>query len=177
MALGRSYNCPNASEVSIKDIDKTNQCQTTTKHNKAWIIFTGIYYIDGLVQEIRNSSALAMELRLSCINPSMFCQISNKRHALVGNKIVDHSDAVGVSQTWRCSNYIFMLDLAPGFSGLGKDNCKMGWNTFKCWGSVHLYWRFDSILQQASPFLSTHFNRLYQSEAAKYNTNAYPPSN
>ena len=27
--------------------------------------------IDGLVQERRNSSALAMELRLSCINPSI----------------------------------------------------------------------------------------------------------
>ena len=29
-------------------------------------------YIDCLVQEIRNSSALAMELRLSCINPSIW---------------------------------------------------------------------------------------------------------
>ena len=28
------------------------------------------HYIDGLVQERRNSSALAMELRLSCINPT-----------------------------------------------------------------------------------------------------------
>ena len=28
------------------------------------------YYADGLVQERRNSSALAMELRLSCTNPS-----------------------------------------------------------------------------------------------------------
>ena len=28
-------------------------------------------YIDGLVQEICNSSALAMELRLSCTNPSI----------------------------------------------------------------------------------------------------------
>ena len=28
-------------------------------------------YLDGLVQERRNSSALAMELRLSCINPSI----------------------------------------------------------------------------------------------------------
>ena len=27
--------------------------------------------VDGLVQERRNSSALAMELRLSCINPSV----------------------------------------------------------------------------------------------------------
>ena len=29
------------------------------------------YHIDGLVQERRNSSALAMELRLSCTNPSI----------------------------------------------------------------------------------------------------------
>ena len=29
-------------------------------------------YIDGLVQERHNSSALAMELRLSCTNPSIF---------------------------------------------------------------------------------------------------------
>ena len=29
------------------------------------------WYIDGLVQERRNSSALAMELRLSCTNPSI----------------------------------------------------------------------------------------------------------
>ena len=28
-------------------------------------------YIDGFVQERRNSSALAMELRLSCTNPSI----------------------------------------------------------------------------------------------------------
>ena len=28
------------------------------------------YHIDGLVQERQNSSVLAMELRLSCINPS-----------------------------------------------------------------------------------------------------------
>ena len=32
------------------------------------------YYFDGLVQEKRNPSALAMELRLSCTNPSI-CNI------------------------------------------------------------------------------------------------------
>ena len=31
------------------------------------------FQIDGLVQERRNSSALAMELRLSCTNPSRWC--------------------------------------------------------------------------------------------------------
>ena len=29
-------------------------------------------HVDGLVQERRNSSALAMELRLSCLDPSMY---------------------------------------------------------------------------------------------------------
>ena len=32
----------------------------------------GLTYIDRLVQERRNSSALAMELRLSCTNPSIY---------------------------------------------------------------------------------------------------------
>ena len=34
-----------------------------------FVIF--MLYVDGLVQERRNSSVLAMELRLSCTNPSM----------------------------------------------------------------------------------------------------------
>ena len=35
-------------------------------------------YIDGLVQERRNSSALAMELRLSCTNPSIYTYLNLK---------------------------------------------------------------------------------------------------
>ena len=31
----------------------------------------------------------------------------------------------------RCSNYIFILDLTPGFNGLGKDSGKTRWQTFK----------------------------------------------
>ena len=38
----------------------------------------------------------------------------------------------------RCSNYIFILDRTPGFSGLRKDYCKMRWETFKFWDLVHL---------------------------------------
>ena len=34
--------------------------------------------MDGLVQQKLNSSALEMELRLSCINPSELCDISHK---------------------------------------------------------------------------------------------------
>ena len=36
-------------------------------------------------------------------------QTSNISSTLVGNKIVDHSDA-----SRRCFNYIFILDLTPG---------------------------------------------------------------
>ena len=43
----------------------------------SWVLqstdFYGVY-IDGLVQERHNSSVLAMELRLSCANPSI-CDI------------------------------------------------------------------------------------------------------
>ena len=46
-------------------------------------------------------------------------QVSNIRRTLVGNKIVNHSDV------------IFILDLTPGFIGLGKDNCKTRLETFK----------------------------------------------
>ena len=36
------------------------------------IEFQIILHFDGLVQERRNSSALAMELRLSCTNPAIY---------------------------------------------------------------------------------------------------------
>ena len=38
----------------------------------------------------------------------------------------------------HCSNYIFILDLTPGFNGLGKGNGKMRWETFKFWDFVCL---------------------------------------
>ena len=38
----------------------------------------------------------------------------------------------------RCSNYIFILDLTPGFIGLGKGNCKTRQETFQFGDLVHL---------------------------------------
>ena len=54
------------------------------------------------------------ELTLYISGPIYICiyifhQTSNISHTLVGNKLVDHSDVVGAC--WRCSNYIFILDL------------------------------------------------------------------
>ena len=56
----------------------------------------------------------------------------------------------------RCSNYIFILDLIPGFNRLGKDHCKIWWEIYnfsdlmrlilECWryvwydkGKMHRY--------------------------------------
>ena len=38
----------------------------------------------------------------------------------------------------RCSNYIFILDLTPGFNILCKDNCKQRQGAFKFWDLVWL---------------------------------------
>ena len=38
----------------------------------------------------------------------------------------------------RCSNYIFILYLTPGFNRLGKDKCKTRRESFKFWDMVRL---------------------------------------
>ena len=40
--------------------------------NVRWLNITGVHHLDGSVQERRNSSALAIELCLSCTNPSIW---------------------------------------------------------------------------------------------------------
>ena len=38
----------------------------------------------------------------------------------------------------RCSNYIFVLNLTPGFNGLAKSNCKTRRQSLKFWDLVRL---------------------------------------
>ena len=64
-------------------------------------------------------------------------QISNISRALAGNIFVDHSAVAGASRR-RCSNYSFILDLAPGFNWLGKYNCNARRETVKFWYLVRL---------------------------------------
>ena len=45
------------------------------------------------------------------------------------SRLIGQYDCWSLRCSWniacrRCSSYIFILDLAPGFNGLGKDNCK-----------------------------------------------------
>ena len=37
-----------------------------------------------------------------------------------------------------CSNYIFILDLTPGFKGLGIDDFKTRWESFRFWDLLRL---------------------------------------
>ena len=75
---------------------------------------------------------------------SWYHQTSNISHTLVANKIVYHSDVVGASIACLCySNYIIILDLTPGFNGLGKDNCKTRRETFRFGDLVRLILDID----------------------------------
>ena len=55
------------------------------------------YYVDGLVQERRNSSALTMELHFSCTNPSMCARSRWMSHT------VDISVANPMNETFECA--------------------------------------------------------------------------
>ena len=74
--LGRNY-IKSVCKICIAIAHDTVVCSAITRVNKIpdllWKIWyiTTIAYIDGLVQERHNSNVLAMELRLSCINPSI----------------------------------------------------------------------------------------------------------
>ena len=72
-----------------------------------------------------------------CMQLFTYCQTSNIRHTLVGNKIVDRWDVVGSTACRRCSNYIFILDLTPGFNIWHKDNCMARRQTFQFRDLVH----------------------------------------
>ena len=64
-------------------------------------------------------------------------QTSSIWRTWTGNKIVDHSLICSWTIAYQhCSNYIFILDLTPGFNGLDKGNCKTRRKTCKLWGVV-----------------------------------------
>ena len=89
-----------------KDRERLWFCEAWTKiahilQTAFWIHFLERWYshfchIDGLVQERHNSSVLAMELRLSCINPSI-CHWS----LLLSKGPIDNKSASGPVMVWH----------------------------------------------------------------------------
>ena len=53
----------------------------------------------------------------------------------------------------RCSNYIFILNLTPGFNGLSKDNYKMRREAFKFWDLVRLI--LETLRYSIEPTISS----------------------
>ena len=83
LALEQPYDCPQANVKQPWNMGKSQKFAADCRysHNKTKQIKTMVYiswgilhtFIDGLVQERRNSIANALELRLSCINPLIRC--------------------------------------------------------------------------------------------------------
>ena len=82
----------------------TYRDQCIQKFYLAWLlkfcIFKYRLYIDGLVQKRRNSSALAMELRLSCTIPSIWFKRKLFQN-LLAPLVVFLAQAVGYVQPWH----------------------------------------------------------------------------
>ena len=68
-----------------------------------------------------------------------YAQTSNISCTLVGNKNCWSLRCSWSIASRHCSNYIFILDLTPGFNGLGKDNYNKRWNIFKFWDLASLW--------------------------------------
>ena len=75
--------------------------------------------------------ALQSVVLMVSVAVNYYRKTSNASHTLVGNKIVDNSRCSWSIACRRCSNYIFILNLTPGFNGLSEDNCKRIQETFK----------------------------------------------
>ena len=61
----------------------------------------------GLVQERRNSSALAMELRISCTNPSIWSSFDMEMHISHGGGVAFYVVSLNIAHHISRSNYSF----------------------------------------------------------------------
>ena len=85
-----------------------------------------------------------------------FGSIQNEHHQTsnISGTFVDNKTCWSLRCSWsiarrRCSKYIFIFELTPGFNALGKDNCKMRRETSKFEDLVYLLlevWRFIIFL-------------------------------
>ena len=108
--------------------------------DQRWLIFREVFWHSPRVYftGILNISTLDMSLKMNHLRLQPHLSWSNEVIVkfLVGNK-----NCWSLRCSWsiayrRCSNYIFILDLTPGFSGLGKGNGQTKRETFKFWESV-----------------------------------------
>ena len=97
-------------------------------------------------------------------------QISNISCTLRGNTIVDHSGVVGAQSLGTPpTNYIFMLDLTPGFNELDIENCKTRPETFKFYDLVWLIlevWQYMYLFTKHENWHYLHTRLFFITQAA-----------
>ena len=95
-------------------------------------------HIDGLMQERRNSSALAMELRLSCINPSIWHHGNCSTMAQVMACCLTTSSD-NYNQCWLLISEFIM------WHSLGAVSQELLWNVFGIYNCIS-WVRYQSLL-------------------------------
>ena len=99
-------------------------------------------YIDGSVQERRNLSALAMELLLSCTNPSIWCTRMDMIRTLGSISITHRPDTFVMD---RClvdvdSRVFFLTGIILSFSDVTESRCSHieAWTIWMkfCWQNI-----------------------------------------
>ena len=119
-SFGQSFYCLSGSEATLKNTGTINWYQTKTQHNTAWTMCR-LSYIDGLVQDCSNSSALAMELLQSCTKPSI-CAVYIQSEIYQLYPIF----TVNVHEIWRGISIMiadFQMSLWPSL----PRYCEYGW--------------------------------------------------
>ena len=91
--------------------------------------------------------------------PKIYRQTSNIRRALVDN-FLSLRCSWSISSR-HCSSYIFVLDLTPGFNGLGKNICKTRRGSFKFLGLGATYIRDFRVVFHTAVVFEIHVPDLY----------------
>ena len=130
-------------------------------------------YIDGLVQERRNSSALAMELRLSCTNPSICYLLQSLKLVVirmpssfitgVHNCCSVSDDKVGILTTlsFQCYGQYWPADIS--YTSL-QDHQKKHFQFIYCTYLIMLLTAFESVKE----VLPTHYRMRMFHKKHKY---------
>ena len=59
--------------------------------------------------------------------------------------------------SWELNHWSLILDLTPGFNGLGEDHCKTRWESFKFWDLVRLRFYSDFYSVTSNHMLQVKF--------------------
>ena len=91
--------------------------------------------------------------------PLDYRQTCNISHTLVGSKTCWSLRCSSSSARQRCSNFILILNLTPGFNILHRNSCKTRWGTFEFCDLVHLIleiWQYHTNVDLLARNPETH---------------------